>query len=233
MSTFIKPINGSSNKKGDNVLEYAGYNMQEILSPYDGVVTTTSYSSCGGNIKIKHNFNGSTIYSEFCGVNTILVSRGDNVSTGQKIGRFGSNPVEFSINDGFSNLSPSRFFGVSGEKPENKTTRNKGEETKPKSQNIKTYGDDTSTGAFKRTKGLTITHQVFADALAAPLNMFKGKSFFTPAKKSKMSDEERYAPPLKGKTWFTPANKNKTNENRNTEFQNLLKEEIEKIKRLF
>jgi hypothetical protein len=48
-----------------------------------------------------------------------------------------------------------------------------------------------------------------------------------------MSDEERYAPPLKGKTWFTPANKNKTNENRNTEFQNLLKEEIEKIKRLF
>ena len=209
MSTFQKPSTGSSSKKGDNMIEFSSYVLDNIYSPFDGKVTNLSNSRCGGNIEIKHNFRGQNIYSNFCGVSTIYVSRGDTVNTGQKIGMFGSSPIEYSINDGISNLNPRNFFDVSDtEQIRNKEKKTSREELKP--LDLSNQPNKEVFGKFVKTKGLSAGQQVMVDLLGSPLRAMKNTPFFKPGK-------------------FFQKSK-KTNES--VDFENRLLEEIQKIKSL-
>ena len=191
MSTFQKPSTGSSSKKGDNMIEFSSYVLDNIYSPFDGKVTNLSNSRCGGNIEIKHNF------------------RGDTVNTGQKIGMFGSSPIEYSINDGISNLNPRNFFGVSDtEQIRNKEKKTSREELKP--LDLSNQPNKEVFGKFVKTKGLSAGQQVMVDLLGSPLRAMKNTPFFKPGK-------------------FFQKSK-KTNES--VDFENRLLEEIQKIKSL-
>jgi hypothetical protein len=127
---------------------------------------------------IEHNFKGSVLISNICEAATILVARGDKVSSGQVVGRLGGSTLEYSLEDSRGNkLNPKSFFGVSGD--DSTSTETKKEKTKSK-EKYKNY--EKKSDGFELTPGLTIAHQVFADILAAPLNIFKGKKIFTPGK---------------------------------------------------
>jgi hypothetical protein len=181
MSVFVKPSNGKMKTLGNDSLQFESYPMDKIYSPYEGRVVSTSQSSCGGNIVIEHNFKGSIVISNICEAATILVSRGDKVSSGQVVGRLGGNILEYSLEDSRGNkLNPKSFFGVSGD--DSKSKEKEKEKTKSKEKNKKDNSDGKESDDFKVTPGLTIAHQVFADMLAAPLKVFKGKKMFTPGK---------------------------------------------------
>ena len=179
MSVFVKPSNGKMKTLGNDSLQFESYPMDKIYSPYEGRVVSVSQSSCGGNIMIEHNFKGSVLISNICEAATILVARGDKVSSGQVVGRLGGSTLEYSLEDSRGNkLNPKSFFGVSGDDSTSTET-----ETKKKGSNSKNSNNYTKkSDGFELTPGLTIAHQVFADMLAAPLNIFKGKKMFTPGK---------------------------------------------------
>ena len=206
MNSFQKPSSGNITKKENSVIEFSSYNLDDVLSPFNGQVTNVSASRCNGNIEIKHKFKGDTIYSNFCNVPTILVSRGDSVSTGQKIGKFGVNPIEYSINDGSRNLSTKLFFGQSDfkEKKEREIDFFKKPKDEPYNPEKEKFGK------FEKTKGLSVGQQVLADLLGSPLRAMKNTPFFKPGK-------------------FFQKSK-KTNES--VDFENRLLEEIQKIKSL-
>jgi hypothetical protein len=179
MSVFVKPSNGKMSTLGNDSLQFESYPMDKIYSPYEGRVVSVSQSSCGGNIMIEHNFKGSVLISNICEAATILVARGDRVISGQVVGRLGGNTLEYSLEDPRGNkVNPKSFFGLSGDnnKPEDKE-KNKDKEKYKEKEYYKKKSD-----GFERTRGLTIAHQVFADALGAPLRIFKGKKMFTPGK---------------------------------------------------
>lgn len=184
MSVFVKPSNGKMKSSGNDSLQFESYPMDKIYSPYEGRVVSTSQSSCGGNIRIEHNFKGSTLISNICEAATILVSRGDRVSSGQVVGKLGSSTLEYSLEDSRgSKLNPKSFFGVSGDNSKS-TEKKRKTKSKEKYQNYEKKSD-----GFEVTPGLTIAHQLFADTLAAPLKvlasplkMFKGVKMFTPGK---------------------------------------------------
>jgi hypothetical protein len=160
MSTFQKPSTGSITKKDNNVLEFSSFKLDNINSPFAGVVTDVSQTDCGGKVKLKHVFNGNTLYSKFCNVSTILVSRGENVNGGEKIGKFGDKPVEYVLSDGGKNLNPKDFFG---EVESKKTETNK--ERTSKSSDYRT----------EKKRGLTVPQEIAIDAISLPLKM--GKDF--------------------------------------------------------
>ena len=125
---------------------------------------------------IKHNIDGKTIYSNFRNVGTILISRGQNVTSGSPLGRFGSNPIEFYLDDGSKNLDTGDFIGKTFGKT--KTDGNSGSNRRSSGS----YSDSEDSklrgrkdyGAFKLTQGLSPFHQVWADTLAIPLTMATG-----------------------------------------------------------
>jgi hypothetical protein len=179
MSVFVKPSNGKMKTLGNDSLQFESYPMDKIYSPYEGRVVSVSQSSCGGNIVIEHNFKGSILISNICEAATILVARGERVSSGQVIGRLGGSILDYSLEDSRGNkLNPKSFFGVSGDDSKSKEK----EKTKSKEKYKKYDPDEKESDGFKVTPGLTIAHQVFADALGAPLRIFKGKKMFTPGK---------------------------------------------------
>lgn len=178
MSVFVKPSNGKMKTLGNDSLQFESYPMDKIYSPYEGRVVSTSQSSCGGNIVIEHNFKGSVLISNICEAATILVARGDKVSSGQVVGRLGGSTLDYSLEDSRGNkLNPKSFFGVSGDDSTSIETKKEKTKSKEKYKNYEKKSD-----GFELTPGLTIAHQVFADMLAAPLNIFKGKKMFTPGK---------------------------------------------------
>ena len=129
-------------------------------------------------VAVEHNFKGSTLISNICDAATILVSRGDKVSSGQVVGKLGGSTIEYSLEDSRgSKLNPKSFFGVSGD--DSKPAETSKEKTKSKG---KYKSHEKKSDGFEVTPGLTIAHQVFADALGAPLRIFKGKKMFTPGK---------------------------------------------------
>jgi len=211
MSVFVKPSNGKMKNLGNNSLQFESYPMDKIYSPYEGRVVSVSQSSCGGNIMIEHNFKGSVLISNICEAATILVARGERVSSGQLIGRLGGSILDYSLEDSRGNkLNPKSFFGLSGE------DKKQEERKKEKNKSDRYYKNyEKKSDSFEVTPGLTIAHQVFADmlaaplkALASPLKMFKGVKMFTPGKL------------LKGKTSESISNQEK------------LIEEIQRIKSL-
>lgn len=172
MAEFIKPSSGTKKSIGDKKLEFQGRSLDKLVSPYDGVVEAAS----GNEIIIKHNIDGKSIFSNFKNVGTILTSRGQNVSSGSPIGRFGSNPIEFYLDDGSKNLDTDDFFGKSFGKT--KTDGDSGSNRRSSSSNSDSKDSKIRSrkdyGAFKLTQGLSPFHQVWADTLALPLTMATG-----------------------------------------------------------
>ena len=180
MAEFRKPSNGKMSKMGNGSLQFESYPMDKIYSPYDGRVISVSFSSCGGNVQIEHSFRGSTLISNLCEVSTIFVARGDRVSSGQVIGKLGGNILEYSLEDQRGNkVNPSVYFGSSDTEPKQERKKS---ETKKKQEYTNRKSKSDSSSSFELTPGLTVAHQVFADMLGAPLNIFKGKNFFKPGK---------------------------------------------------
>ena len=171
MAEFKTPYSGRQRITGDKI-EFQGKDLDKILSPYDGVVEVAS----GNEIIIKHSIDGKTIYSNFRNVGTILISRGQNVTSGSPLGRFGSNPIEFYLDDGSKKLNTGDFIGKTFGKT--KTDGNSGSNRRSSGS----YSDSEDSklrgrkdyGAFKLTQGLSPFHQVWADTLAIPLTMATG-----------------------------------------------------------
>jgi hypothetical protein len=160
MSSFQKPSSGSMSKKSDKTIEFSSHSLDSIVSPYQGVVTTVSTTDCGGKIKIKHRFNEKDLYSQFCNVPTILVAKGETVNGGEKVGKFGSNPIEYALSDGSMNLDTKNFFGKS----------EKTNEKKPNKENNK---QDSYSTDFSKNPELTVAHKMALDAIGLPLTIAK------------------------------------------------------------
>ena len=171
MAKFKTPYSGKQTITGDKI-KLEGRELDKILSPYDGVVEVAS----GNEIIIKHSIDGKTIYSNFRNVGTILISRGQNVTSGSPLGRFGSNPIEFYFDDGSKILNTGEFIKKTFGKT--KTDGNSGSNRRSSGS----YSDSEDSklrgrkdyGAFKLTQGLSPFHQVWADTLAIPLTMATG-----------------------------------------------------------
>lgn len=228
MAVFRKPSNGKMSKLGDDSLQFESYPMDNIYSPYDGRVISVSMSDCGGNIRIEHNFRGSTLISNLCEVATILVVRGDRVVSGQVVGKLGGNILEYSLEDLRGNkVNPKNFFGESGDLPtENDKDKKTPEPKKPKTSNV----GDKDDKEWKVTPGLTVAHQVFADLLASPTKIFKDKKFFKPGKLFKGTKSEDDDSKTKKNFFFNPGKLLRKNEE--VEFKKKLTEEIDRIKSL-
>lgn len=97
---FIEPSLGTRKGSSSKTFVYNSYPGDRIISPYDGEVISTSDTECDGNIRLKHNFNGKTIYSNFCGVNRSSVLSGQNVYQSKTIGTFGDKELKFEVIDG-------------------------------------------------------------------------------------------------------------------------------------
>ena len=97
---FIEPSLGTRKGSSSKTFIYSSYSDDRIISPYDGEVVSTSDTECGGNIKLKHYFNGKIIYSNFCGVNRSNVLSGQNVYQSKPIGTFGDKELKFEVIDG-------------------------------------------------------------------------------------------------------------------------------------
>lgn len=160
MNSFQKPSSGSMSKKSDKTIEFSSHSLDSIVSPYQGVVTTVSTTDCGGKIKIKHRFNGKDLYSQFCNVPTILVAKGETVNGGEKVGKFGSNPIEYALSDGSMNLDTKNFFG-------------KSEKTKVDNAGKEKDKQDSYSTDFSKNPELTVAHKMALDAIGLPLNMAK------------------------------------------------------------
>jgi hypothetical protein len=96
-------INKSNSGKSVKLFSYPG---DKIKAPADGQVVEAfnegDYlgSSCPkGYIKIRHMIMGKIIFTTFCGVDNISVSRGTEVMRGQVIGGMGNKEVKYTIMD--------------------------------------------------------------------------------------------------------------------------------------
>jgi hypothetical protein len=191
MAEFKTPYSGRQRITGDKI-EFQGKDLDKILSPYDGVVEVAS----GNEIIIKHSIDGKTIYSNFRNVGTILISRGQNVTSGSPLGRFGSNPIEFYLDDGSKKLNTGDFIGKTFGKTKTdgnsgSNRRSSGSYSDSKDSKIRSRKDY---GAFKLTQGLSPFHQVWADTLALPLTMATdAMSSIFPSKGKKESFEHQKA----------------------------------------
>jgi hypothetical protein len=68
--SFIKPVkDGKLEKKfSSEKVEITSYENDTVISPYDGGVAQYDANACGGFLKIEHNVDGKTYYSNFCNI---------------------------------------------------------------------------------------------------------------------------------------------------------------------
>ena len=95
-------------------------NSSTIVSPYDGDVVETDPSVCNGKIRIKHNLNALSYYTEFCNVNRIKVRTGEFIRQNEVIGDLGDNNLKVYVYDNAGKKhSVSEFIKTSDKKLEN------------------------------------------------------------------------------------------------------------------
>lgn len=145
-------------------IEFSSYNSDVILNPFDGVVVSSDKFKCDGNIKIAHNIEGNTYFSNFCNVNRIMSFVGDKVKEGNVIGTVGDSPIEYTVTDKNNDKIDANKF-LSGNIVTS-TTKEKGVEKK-KEREVK----DTTT--YKTGK----TRNPFIDLISLPFSVV-GKAFF-------------------------------------------------------
>jgi len=126
-------------------VDLISYPNSKLTNPYDGVIVFDRTPSCENLIKIKHEFNGENLYSEFCNVGKSFVSPGDRIRQGQIIGYFSDDKISYSIkNDDDKKIDVSKYMrGVEKRKEETVTTKPEKEEPKvekPKNDNNKDVG---------------------------------------------------------------------------------------------
>lgn len=109
----INPVTG--NPQFHNGVDMAAPYGSAILAAYDGDVVAAAYSPTMGNyVMINH---GSGLYTIYMHASSISVSKGDEVSKGQKIAAVGStgrstgNHLHFSVRSGGSYANPWGYLG--------------------------------------------------------------------------------------------------------------------------
>jgi len=113
-------------------VDLISYPNSKLINPYDGVIVFDRTPSCENLIKIKHEFNGDNVYSEFCNVGKSFVSPGDRIKQGQIIGHFTDDRIGYSIkNDDDKKLDVSKYMeGFKTKKEDPKKEDPKKEEPK-------------------------------------------------------------------------------------------------------
>jgi hypothetical protein len=96
----------------------------KLVSPYEGIVVFDMTPNCKDMIKIRHEIDGETFYSIFCGVGGVLVNFGEKVGHGVTIGKFSDEKIKFYIVDNQDDIQPlPKFFNRSTyKKPETSST---------------------------------------------------------------------------------------------------------------
>ena len=110
---LLNPIpNGKmSSSHISKTVEISSFNSDTILSPEQGVVVSSDKFKCNGNIKIEHDIDGESYYTNFCNVGRIMVFRGNQIRRGELIGTVGDSPIELSVTDkSNSKLDVSKFL---------------------------------------------------------------------------------------------------------------------------
>lgn len=199
--SFEKPIkfgrlksSSSTNKK----FVYTPDSFDKVLAPYDGHIDEIDLNKDDGFIKIKHNVDGETIYSELKGVtknsNDLYISWGKDVKKGEELAKAGTTDIEFQIKDkerNFKNIDP--YFSLSpkkdekkGEKKseEKKSEEKKSEEKKNEKNKLK---DDDSEGWNLNRKASELP-SLFTTALLSPLSLVN--QIFSSKKETKEEEEK-------------------------------------------
>ena len=172
---FIEPASGT--KKGSSKsFVYQSYDGDRIISPYDGEVVSVSTTECDGNIRIKHNFDGKTIYSNFCGVGRSNVLSGQNVYQSKPIGSFGNKEIKFEVIDKNGNKQDINNL-IQGLKSNSSDIEKK--ET-PKTEKFKSYGKESS----------GIGGDIMKLAISAPFAALEKLSKSTKVEKKPKKEEE-------------------------------------------
>jgi hypothetical protein len=99
MITFKKPIEDKDISYESVSKNKGTYDVSQginVFSPYNGVVEDVP-SKCNGYLKIKHDVENETFYSNFCNLDKQKVTFGHRVSKGTKIGETGSEKLIFWI----------------------------------------------------------------------------------------------------------------------------------------
>jgi hypothetical protein len=113
MERFINPAPYGNMKSSimSKSVDLISYPNSKLINPYDGVIVFDRTPSCENLIKIKHEFNGDNVYSEFCNVGKSFVSPGDRIKQGQIIGHFTDDRIGYSIkNDDDKKLDVSKYM---------------------------------------------------------------------------------------------------------------------------
>ena len=121
MEKFINPAPYGNMKSSmmSKSVDLIAYPNSKLINPYDGVIVFDRTPSCENFIKIKHEFNGDDIYSEFCNVGKSFVSPGDKIKQGQIIGHFTDDRISYSIkNNDDKKLDVSTYMKGVGPKKE-------------------------------------------------------------------------------------------------------------------
>ena len=147
MERFINPAPYGDMKSSimSKSIDLISYPNSKLINPYDGVIVFDRTPSCDNSIKIKHEFNGDNVYSEFCNVGKTFVSPGDRIKQGQIIGHFTDDKIGYSIkNDDDKKLDVSKYMrGIEKRKEEPVITKPEREEPKvkePKNDNNNDVG---------------------------------------------------------------------------------------------
>lgn len=121
--SFVKPIKyGTLTSDSSKTFVYTPEQNDQIVAPFDGVITDTNLNKCGGFIQLSHLIGGKLIYSEICGVNkNILVGSGMEVKKGEVIGQCGGKDVTFEVKDSNKDkITIAQFFSTKSEVEKNK-----------------------------------------------------------------------------------------------------------------
>ena len=163
MERFISPAPYGDMKTSlmSKSVDLISYPNSKLINPYDGVIVFDRTPSCENSIKIKHEFNGDNVYSEFCNVGKTFVSPGDRIKQGQIIGHFTDDRIGYSIkNDDDKKLAVSKYMdGFETKKEEPKKEITKKEEPKKEITKLDVDNKDVGSG------------NIFLDALLSPFSI--------------------------------------------------------------
>lgn len=155
-------------------------NSSTIVSPYDGDIVETDPSVCNGKIRIKHNLNALSYYTEFCNVNRIKVRTGEFIRQNEVIGDLGDNNLKVYVYDNTGKKhSVSEFIKTSDKKLENP----KKEKLVDKEEDRKDYDDYES-------NDLPGMYTLPINALLTPLTIFNNMMSYK-GKKKKVEEDEK------------------------------------------
>jgi hypothetical protein len=163
MEKFINPAPYGNMKSSvmSKSVDLISYPNSKIVNPYNGVVVFDRTPSCENSIKIKHEYNGEHIYSEFCNVGKTFVSSGDRLKQGDTIGYFTDDRISYSIKtDDDKKQDVSKYMnGFESKKEESKKEDPKKEEPK----NLEPKIDTTDRSPKNRN--------IFLDLLLSPIGI--------------------------------------------------------------